>query len=69
MTSFLAIIVLVGLMFLMRNSFAQLFEIFRADLLLLVIGIVVASGLVICLTSTYFVVNKLISVSKDELYY
>ena len=67
--SFLAIIVLVGLMFLMRNSFAQLFEIFRADLLLLVIGIVVASGLVICLTSTYFVVNKLISVRKDELYY
>lgn len=67
--SFLAIIVLVGLMFLMRNSFAQLFEIFRADLLLLVIGIVVASGLVICLTSTYFVMNKLISVRKDELYY
>ena len=67
--SFLAIIVLVGLMFLMRNSFSQLFEIFRADLLLLVIGIVVASGLVICLTSTYFVVNKLISVRKDELYY
>ena len=56
-------------MFLMRSSFARLFEIFRMDLLLLVMGIVVASGLVICLASTYFVVNRLISVRKDELYY
>lgn len=68
-SAFIAIFVLVGLMFLMRSSFARLFEIFRMDLLLLVMGIVVASGLVICLASTYFVVNRLISVRKDELYY
>ena len=67
--AFLAIIVLLGLMFLMRNSFAQLFEIFRMELLLLVMGIVLVSGLAICLISTYFVVNKLISLHKDELYY
>lgn len=67
--SFLAIIVLLGLMFPMRSEFAQLFEIFRMELLLLVMGIVVAAGLAICLISTYFVVNKLISLRKDELYY
>ena len=67
--AFIAIIILVGLMFLMRSEFSQLFEIFRMDLLLIVIGIVIASGLVICLVSTYFVVNKLISLRKDELYY
>lgn len=67
--AFIAIIVLVGLLFLMRSSFAELFEIFRLDLLLVVIGIVIASGLIICLVSTYFVVNKLISLRKDELYY
>lgn len=67
--SFFAIIVLLGLMFLMRSEFAQLFEIFRMELLLLVMGIVVAAGLAICLISTYFVVNKLISLRKDELYY
>lgn len=67
--AFIAIIILVGLMFLMRSEFAQLFEIFRMDLLLIVIGIVIVSGLVICLASTYFVVNKLISLRKDELYY
>lgn len=68
-SAIIAISVLVGLMFLMRSSFARLFEIFRMELLLLVMGIVVASGLVICLASTYFVVNRLISVRKDELYY
>ena len=39
------------------------------DLLLTVLGIVVAAGLSICLISTFFVVNKLISLKKDELYY
>ena len=68
-SAFIAIFILVGLMFLMRSSFAQLFEIFRLELLLVVIGIVIAAGLVICLASTYFVVNKLISLRKDELYY
>ncbi len=67
--AFVAIIVLLVLMFLMRNEFAQLFEIFRLDLLLIVMGIIVASGLAICLISTYFVVNKLVSLRKDELYY
>ena len=67
--AFIAIIILVGLMFVMRSEFSQLFEIFRMDLLLIVIGIVILSGLVICLVSTYFVVNKLISLRKDELYY
>ena len=56
-------------MFLLRSEFAQLFEIFRMELLLLVMGIVLVSGLAICLISTYFVVNKLISLRKDELYY
>ena len=67
--SFIAIIVLLGLMFVMRSEFEQLFEIFRMDLLLIVLGIVVAAGLTICLISTFFVVNKLISLKKDKLYY
>jgi cell division transport system permease protein len=67
--AFIAIIILVGLMFVMRSGFTELFEIFRLDLLLVVIGIVIASGLIICLASTYFVVNKLVSLRKDELYY
>ena len=58
--AFIAIIALVVMMYFMRSEFQQLFEIFRLDLLLTVIGIVLASGLTICLVSTWFVVNKLV---------
>ncbi len=68
-SAFIAIIVLVGLLYFVRSEFVQLFEIFRLELLLLVIGIVVVAGVVICLLSTWLVVNKLISLKKDELYY
>jgi cell division transport system permease protein len=64
-----AIVVLVGIMFFVRSEFQQLFEIFRMELLLLVMLIVLVCGIVICVVSTYFVVGKLISLKKDELYY
>ena len=68
-SAFIAIIVLVGLLYFVRSEFVQLFEIFRLELLLLVIGIVIVAGVVICLLSTWLVVNKLVSLKKDELYY
>lgn len=68
-SAFIAIIALTAMMYFLRNSFEQLFEIFRLDLLLTVFGIVLMSGLAICLISTWFVVNKLVSLKKDELYY
>ena len=67
--AFIAIIILVGCLFFMKSEFAQLFEIFRLDLLLMVMGIVLVAGVAICLTSTWLTVNKLVSLSKDELYY
>lgn len=67
--SFISIMALVAMLYFMRNEFEQLFEIFRLDLLLTVMAIVIVSGLVICLVSTWFVVNKLVSLTKDELYY
>ena len=57
------------MMYFLRSGFEQLFEIFRLDLLLTVFAIVLVSGLAICLTSTWFVVNKLVALKKDELYY
>ena len=68
-SAFVAIMALIVILFFLRSGFEQLFEIFRLDLLLLVMGIVLVSGLVICVTSTYFVVNKLVSLKKAELYY
>lgn len=68
-SAIIAIIMLLAVLFVVRNEFAQLFEVFRLDLLLMVMGIVVASGLVICVTSTFFVVGRLVTLKRDELYY
>lgn len=67
--SVIALVMLTGLLFVIRTEFAQLFEIFTLPRLLIVMGVVVASGLIICVISTWFVVNKLVSLDKDELYY
>ena len=68
-SAFIAIIVLVAILFVIRKEFLQLFSVFRLELLLLVMGIVLASGVLICFVSTWFVVGKLVSLKKDELYY
>jgi cell division transport system permease protein len=63
-----AVLMLLGMLFYVKSGMAQLFTVFRLELLLAVIGIVLASGIVICVGSTYFVVGRLISLKKDELY-
>ena len=65
----LAIIFLIAGLFVIKGEFAMLFEVFQLKLLVLVIGIVIVCGVAICMLSTFFVVNKLVSLSKDELYY
>ena len=67
-SAFLAILLLIGLLYFLRSEFEMLFEVFSLKMLLVVIGIVLVSGIVICMLSTYFVVNRLVTLSKDELY-
>ena len=57
------------MLYFVRSEFEQLFEVFRLELLLVVMGIVITSGVTICLLSTWLVVNKLVALKKDELYY
>ena len=52
-----------------RREFMQLFSIFRLESLLVVMGMVIVSGVLICFVSTWLVVGKLVSLKKDELYY
>lgn len=65
----ISILGLVGGLYLLRNEFEQLFDVFKMELLLVVLGIVLVSGMLICFLSTWMVVNKLLSLNKDELYY
>lgn len=62
-------LLLTGLMFLVKAEFRQMFEIFSIDLLLLVLGILIAGGVVICVLSTFIVVGRLLSARKSDLYY
>ncbi|MBQ1857000.1 MAG: permease-like cell division protein FtsX [Bacteroidales bacterium] len=68
-SALIAIMILVGLLFVIRAELSSMFELFDLRLLLLAMGIVLASGVVICVVSSYFVVNKLLSLDKSELYY
>lgn len=68
-SALIAIAVLVGALFFIKSRFVQLFEIFQLKVVLLAMGAVLVAGVTICVVSTYFVVNKLVSLGKDELYY
>ena len=63
-----AIAMLVGGLFILRKEFVQLFEIFRLDSLLVTMGIVVVSGVLICVVSTWIVVGRLVRFDRDQLY-
>ena len=63
-----AILLLVGGLFILRKEFVQLFEIFRLDTLLITMGIVVVSGVVFCVLSTWIVVGRLVRFDRDQLY-
>ena len=62
-------VLLAGVLALLIRSFPQLFSVFDTTSMLIVAGTVVVCGVLICVLSTYFVVNKLVSLDKDHLYY
>ena len=63
-----AIALLVAGLFILRREFVQLFEIFQLRTLLITMGIVVVSGVVICVASTWIVVGRLVRFDRDQLY-
>lgn len=64
-----ASVALYGLLYAAHKSFGEMFNIFGTDTLLMSIGVIFFLGILICVVSTYFVVGKLISANKDDLYY
>lgn len=66
--SLVAILLLVGALFLLRKEFYQMFEIFTMESLLKVMGIMVLSGVGICMASTFIVVNRLVGYDRDQVY-
>ena len=64
----LAILMLVGALYILRDEFPQLFQIFDVRSLLQVMAVMVASGVIICMVSTFFMVGRLVGYNRDQLY-
>ena len=64
----LAILLLVGGLYILRDEFPQLFQIFSVGSLLQVMAVMILSGVVICMVSTYFMVGRLVGYNRDQLY-
>ncbi len=65
----LASVILWVLYFVAKNSFPQLFALFDTMTVVIATGLMFLCGVLICVLSTYMVVGKLVSASKDDLYY
>jgi len=62
------VILLVGGLFILKDEFAQLFQIISLDSLLLTMGVMVVAGVGICAVSTFFVVGRMVGYNRDKLY-
>lgn len=69
LSAFIASCILVGLYYLAYNSFEEMYEIFTIESIAKALGVMFVAGVLICVTSTYFVVGHLVGVNKDDLYY
>ena len=68
-SSLLAVGMLWGALEVLRRSFPEMASIVDKKLFLLVCGGVVVLGILLCVVSTWLVVNRLVAASKDDLYY
>lgn len=69
LSGLLAALALIGILYLLRDSFAQMFSIFQMELVGAVLVGVVLLGAFICWICTFFVVGRMISFTNNDLYY
>lgn len=69
LSGLLAVLALLGILYLVRSEFEQIFTVFNMKIVAMVLAGVVVLGALICLVCTFFVVNKLVSLNNDDLYY
>ena len=64
----LADLVLLSIIYYVKENYIELFSILEFQLLLYVLAVVLALGVCICVVSTYIIMSRLINITKDELY-
>jgi cell division transport system permease protein len=65
----IAMALLMGMLYLIEKEFFLLFTFRSTNLLLLLAVLLILSGVLINIISTFFSVNRYLSISEDELYY
>lgn len=65
----LSIIIMLGALIYVKSEFALLFTVFQLKQLLIVMGIMIASGALLCLFTTFIVTNRMVDLKKEELYF
>lgn len=68
-SSSIAVLALIGVMYVVRNEFNQLFVLLDMKMLGLVLLSVILTGVLICVLSTVIVVRGMVSLTNDDLYY
>jgi cell division transport system permease protein len=69
LAALIAMCLLMGLLYLIEKQFFLMFSFESTNLLLLLGGAILITGILINIISTYFSVNRYLSISEDKLYY
>lgn len=67
--SLFAIIMLLCILIFVKTQFQEMFSIFLLGQLMVVMGIVVATGIILCVGTNYIVVGRMVTLTKEELYF
>jgi cell division transport system permease protein len=68
LAALVALLLLVGMFYLVEREFFSLFTFENINLLILLMVIIIITGVVINVVSTFFAVNRYLSISEDKLY-
>ena len=69
LSGIISALILGGIVYLVYEDLPELFAILDIKLIILVLGGIICVGILLCLISTYFIVNRLVSMTGDDIYY
>ncbi|PKO99728.1 MAG: cell division protein FtsX [Bacteroidetes bacterium HGW-Bacteroidetes-8] len=68
-SGFISALLLSGVVYLIQRDLPDLYKILDLNMILVVIGSVIVLGILLCVISTFFIVNRLVSMSGDDMFF
>ena len=62
-------LILAGIVYMIYRDLPELFSILNIELIVIVLLGIICAGILLCLISTFFIVNRLVSMTGDDIYY